>query len=192
MRCRAAISWQPVNLWRVQRAVDEGRLDPAARITMRELRDSGAAGKRVQHGFKLLAKVSAPAQPSGLLCDRRGPPGRLSVFTLAPVSSAPALQRLLHFCCEGAMLEPSCSRCCAGRRQAVGPAPHGGQPGVRQSTRRGGGGWWLRNHRVLQQAGCAAVLTVMAPEPCSKASKQSLSTSFSRVAFVLPRPSAQP
>ncbi len=54
---RAAIHWQPVNLWRVQRAVDEGRLDPAARITMRELRDSGAAGKRVQHGFKLLAKV---------------------------------------------------------------------------------------------------------------------------------------
>ena len=55
--CRAAISWQPVNLWRVQQAVDAGRLDPDARITMRELRDSGAAGKRVQHGFKLLAKV---------------------------------------------------------------------------------------------------------------------------------------
>ena len=54
---RTAINWQPVNLWRVQRAVDEGRLDPSARITMRELRDSGAAGKRVQHGFKLLAKV---------------------------------------------------------------------------------------------------------------------------------------
>ena len=54
---RAAISWQPVNLWRVQQAVDAGRLDPAERITMRELRDSGAAGKRVQHGFKLLAKA---------------------------------------------------------------------------------------------------------------------------------------
>ena len=71
MGSRTAIAWQPVNLWRVQQAVDAGRLDPAARITMRELRDSGAAGKRVQHGFKLLAKVSAWAEQPIVMWQRR-------------------------------------------------------------------------------------------------------------------------
>ena len=51
------ITWSPINLERIQKFVAAGRLDPSSRITMKDLRDSGAVGKRPRHGFKLLAKV---------------------------------------------------------------------------------------------------------------------------------------
>ena len=55
------ITYSPVNLGRIQRSVTEGRLDAGAYITMKDLRDCGAAGKRTRNGFKLLAKVRTRA-----------------------------------------------------------------------------------------------------------------------------------
>jgi ribosomal protein L15 len=46
----------PVNLDRVQQAIDEGMIDPNIPITMKTLRDAKVVGK-VEDGVKLLAGV---------------------------------------------------------------------------------------------------------------------------------------
>lgn len=72
--CSGQIRYAPINLDRLQRWVLDGRLDTSAVITMKDLRDSGAIGAKVEHGVKLLANVSPVSQPvpptecDGLLC----------------------------------------------------------------------------------------------------------------------------
>jgi len=56
--------YSPVNLDQIQEWIDLGRLDPNKIITMKELRASGAVGKKIVDGIKLLGRgkeeVSVP------------------------------------------------------------------------------------------------------------------------------------
>jgi Ribosomal proteins 50S-L15, 50S-L18e, 60S-L27A len=56
-RNRQKVTWQPVNLDKIQRSVEAGRLDPSNIVTMASLRSAGIIGKKVEHGVKLLGKV---------------------------------------------------------------------------------------------------------------------------------------
>ena len=58
---RHSIKYTPLNLDRLQAFADAGRIDASHVITMKELRDSGAVRRKVEHGIKLLAKVSPSA-----------------------------------------------------------------------------------------------------------------------------------
>lgn len=49
------IVWVPLNLNTLQRWVSDGRLPTEQVVTMKTLRDSGAVGKKVKHGVKVLA-----------------------------------------------------------------------------------------------------------------------------------------
>jgi large subunit ribosomal protein L15 len=50
----------PVNLDRVQEAIDEGRLNPDIPITMKTLKDARVVNK-IEDGVKLLARVARPS-----------------------------------------------------------------------------------------------------------------------------------
>ena len=50
----------PVNLDRIQEAIDEGRINPNLPITMKTLRDAKVVNK-IEDGVKLLARVNLPA-----------------------------------------------------------------------------------------------------------------------------------
>jgi large subunit ribosomal protein L15 len=47
--------FQPVNLWKVQRWVESGRIDASQPITMKVLVDSGCVGRHVRDGIALCA-----------------------------------------------------------------------------------------------------------------------------------------
>ena len=55
--CRNSIVYTPLNLDTLQEFADAGRLDTSCVITMKELRDSGAVRRSIEHGIKLLARV---------------------------------------------------------------------------------------------------------------------------------------
>ncbi|EIE19588.1 ribosomal protein L15, partial [Coccomyxa subellipsoidea C-169] len=49
-----AVVWEPLNLGTLQEAVEKGRLQPGAVITMKTLHDAGLLSKKIHHGVKLL------------------------------------------------------------------------------------------------------------------------------------------
>ena len=56
--CRHAVTWDPLNLRTLQEAVEKGRLQPGAVVTMKTLYDAGLLSKKIDHGVKLLGTVS--------------------------------------------------------------------------------------------------------------------------------------
>lgn len=63
---RFQITYEPLNLSRLQYMIDTGRLDPAKPIKMDSLYWSGAVG-RIEHGVKLLGDVSVQASTISLV-----------------------------------------------------------------------------------------------------------------------------
>lgn len=55
--------WEPLNLGTLQEAVEKGRLQPGAVITMKTLHDAGLLSKKIHHGVKLLGSVSSSCLP---------------------------------------------------------------------------------------------------------------------------------
>lgn len=49
------IVWDPINLYKIKEWVKRGRLPTGQVITMKHLRDSGAVGRKILHGVKLLS-----------------------------------------------------------------------------------------------------------------------------------------
>eukprot|EP00884_Botryococcus_braunii_P005661 jgi/Botrbrau1/15096/Bobra.0255s0009.1 len=52
---RFKVEWTHLNLRRVAERIEQGRLEPSRTITMKELVQAGAVGKKIKHGVKLLA-----------------------------------------------------------------------------------------------------------------------------------------
>lgn len=55
--CRFQVTYEPLNLGKLQHLVDSGRIDASQPVNMYTLHQVGAVG-RVEHGIKLLADVS--------------------------------------------------------------------------------------------------------------------------------------
>ncbi len=53
------MTFAPLNLEKLQRWIDDGRLDASKTLTMKHFVDSGLVDRRVGHGVKLLAKLEA-------------------------------------------------------------------------------------------------------------------------------------
>ncbi len=83
----------PLNLDTVGALVKKGRLDPAATITMKHLRDAGAVSKNVRDGIKLLGRGAQGFAASGLKIEV----SRVSDSARAAVAAAGGNVTTVHY-----------------------------------------------------------------------------------------------
>ena len=53
------MTFTPLNLWKLQRWIDDGRLDASKTLTMKDFVDARLVDRKIKHGVKLLGKLEA-------------------------------------------------------------------------------------------------------------------------------------